>query len=68
MFKIICPIVCLFYFTCEIYFYQTFQYMARHCMVSGRYFEPCSVSCGKEFTQANLEMTIGTLAFLFLQG
>ena len=41
MFKIICPVICLFNCTCEIYFCQTFQYMARHCLVSGRYFEPC---------------------------
>ena len=41
MFKIICPVICLFNCTGEIYFCQTFQYMARHCLVSGRYFEPC---------------------------
>ena len=40
MFKIICPVICLFNGTSEIYFCQTFQYMARHCLVSGRYFKP----------------------------
>ena len=40
MFKIICPVICLFNCTVEIYFCQTFQYMARHCLVLGRYFEP----------------------------
>ena len=41
MFKIICPVMCLFNCTGEIYFCQTFQYMARQCLVSGCYFEPC---------------------------
>ena len=44
MFKIICPVMCLFNCTCEIYFCQTFQYMARHCLVSGRYFEPWTLT------------------------